>query len=188
MNVDTLCQRVSQVNLHGILKVEPRVVTEDGKKAVEVSFWRIRGAFKNDKDLKIIMIIDPTGPNGDLYFFVPPLEECEPRELALTIYMDANMHTVYGAHRWRASEKGNVVFSYALPLPPEVEDFPDVVLFERLLKDMYEGLLFRELKEHEIRIGHDDMMSEEEKQEKYGRILAIYRMLTGPKESDDGAV
>ena len=188
MNIDSLLAAVKQVDLCGILRVEKKTVTRGGAEGIVIHFWRIRGAFKNDHEEHITMLIDPDGPGGDLYFYVPPLAECDPGDMALTIYMDANMKTVHGAHRWQAGKKGDVMFSYALPLPPGVNDFPGTALFQRLLGDMYEGLLFRELKEFEFRIDGDDMLSDGEKKEKFEKVFQMYKRLTSPKAVADGTV
>lgn len=187
MKVDTLFNRVKQVDLYGLLEVEKAKIKEDGTEGVWVRFWRIGGAFKKDKTARISMVLDPDGPGGDLFFYAPSLEKCEPRDIALTIYMDANKRTIHGAHRWEAGEKGAVIFSYSLPLPPDNDDFPGTGLLQELLKDMYEGLLFRELKDLEMRIDRDDMLTEEEKKAKFAKVMEMFKRLTNPKK-DDGAV
>jgi hypothetical protein len=188
MNADKILDRVKQVDIFGILNVSKAKIRNDGSEGIIIEFWRIRGAFKNDREEKISMALDPDGPGGDLYFVVPPLDSCKPGDMDLTIYMDANMRTIHGAHRWKASEKGEVVFSYSLPLPPGNDDFPDVELFHRLLVDMYEGLLFPEIKDWEFRILRDDMLSEEEKKAKNKKVFEMYKKLTGPRAADDGSV
>lgn len=182
--VKQIVERVGQSNLHGLLSVKE---ADSGEYAI-VDFWRLAGAFRNDRKSVIHMIVDPArkGLENELFFYVPPLETCEPGDIALTIYMDANMKCYHGAHRWDSDK--DVVFTYAMPVPTGQSDFPDAALLERLLKDMYEGLLFREIKHMEIRISNDDMLSDEEKKAKFEKVRDMYRRLTGPKAEDDGTV
>jgi len=185
LSIDTILERVEEVDLAGLLGVKKQQY--GGRDVVAVEFWRIRGAFRNDKDATITLVIDPDGPHGDLFFLAPNLDECEPRSLDLTIYMDANLHTVYGAHRWDP-EDNEIRFSYTLPVPADGDDFPDVATFQRLLKDMYEGLIFHEIKKIQFSIGSDDMLSDDEKKEKVERLLAMYKRLTNPEAGEDDAV
>ena len=184
ITVKQIVERVGQANIHGLLSVE----AEENDKYAILRFWRIAGAFRNDRKVSIGMVIDPAkkGLENELFFYVPPLEKCEPGEIALTMYMDANMHCLHGAHRW--DDDKDVLFTYAMPVPAGDSDFPDAALLERLLKDMYEGLLFREVKDIELRVHKDDMLSDEEKKAKWEKVAEMYRRLTGPKVEDDGTV
>ncbi len=184
ITVEQIVERVEQANLHGLVSVKEG---DSGEFAV-VDFWRLAGAFRNDRKSVIHMIIDPAkkGLENELFFYVPPLEECEPGDIALTMYMDANMKCYHGAHRW--DDDKDVIFSYAMPVPAGQSDFPDAALLERLLKDMYESLLFREIKRMEMRISDDDMLSDEEKKAKFEKVRDMYRCLTGPKVEEDGTV
>jgi len=183
LSVAEIVERIEKVDMLGLLGVRPG--DKDPNIAV-VEFWRLGGAFQNDRERKISMVIDPEreGLEHELFFFVPPVEECEPGEMALTIYMDANNRVFHGAYSWKAGEKGDVIFSYALPIPTGANDFPDSSLFGRLLKDMYYGLLFRELKHITSRVSEDLMMSDKEKEEKIKKAVAMVERLTGPQEEE----
>ncbi len=180
LSVKQIVERVRQVDIEGILDVQ-----DTGKHAT-VLFLRIVGALKGDKERKISMVIDPEPQifENELLFFAPGLERCEPFEKSLTLYMDANNHVWHGAHDWKAGAPGTVNFRYAMPIPPGNDDFPDVAIFHRLLKDMYEGLLFHELKLHEQNTLKDELMSDEEKENRIKRIADAYLNLVGPKVND----
>lgn len=182
LSVQQIVERVRQVDIEGILEVQ------DAGGYATVAFLRILGALKGDKERRITMVIDPKPENdrleNELVFFVPGLERCEPFEKSLTVYMDANNHTWHGAHAWKAGEQGVVSFRYVMPVPPENDDFPDIALFQRLLKDMYGGLLFHELKHLEQNTANDDLLSDEDKKNRLERIKSAILSLIGPKVDD----
>ena len=183
ITVTELVDRIRQVDMHGLLDVKP----SDNGDFLLVEFWRLGGAFRDDRSKKLTMVIDPAkeGLEGELFFYAPTLEKCKPKELALTMYMDADARFFHGKHAWSASEE-DVFFAYAMPLPDDTAEFPSPALFERLLKDMYRGLLFREVKSFQLRIEDDDMLSEEEKTAKHEQVEAMIKRLTGPRVPTDG--
>jgi hypothetical protein len=191
MDFETMFERVKEVDITGILGVKKHETgKDDGSKAnvALVEFWRLGGAFKEDKNKKINMIIDPDGPEGDLFFYVPNLEECEFNESALSIYMDANDATWYGAHRWKPENNGEVYFSYSLPVSTSDDSFPDIQTLQRILKNIYRSLLFNEKKIMQLRIANGDYLSEEEKKAHIKRIQQMYEDLINPKVSPSDAV
>ncbi|MEI6809831.1 MAG: hypothetical protein WCN95_14020 [bacterium] len=189
MDLDRLCKHLKAVNLTGLLNVKKDKITDDGQEGVILTLWRLRGALKNDKEKDITLIVDPDGPGGDLFFIARGLAECEAYDKVMTVYMDANHQCFHGAHRW--SPKDNEVhFSFALPIPAGADDFPDQDLVKRLVTDMYEGLLFPELRLLMQAVDKDEVDGEEDKKKKIQKITALYRSLTsskseGPSGSDE---
>ena len=182
ISVAEIVERIEKVDMLGLISVHPDA---EGRNFAEVQMWRLGGAFQNDRERIITMFIDPARDDLDneLFFFVPPLEECDPNDIALTIFMDANAQVFHGGHSWQPGEN-KVVFYYAMPIPTDVTDFPDTALFARLLKDMYKGLLFRELKQFKMRIDEDLMLSPEERDTKRKKADDMVGRLVGPREED----
>ncbi len=181
--LDTLVQRLEDVNLGGIVSIERGTVGRESREVALVKFLRMKGAFREDNEIVITMIVDPDGPFGDLYFLAPTMDTCDPFDRDLTAYIDANAHTPYGAHRWEAAqEQGDVNFSYSLPLPEDTSDFPDAQLLQRILENMYISLLFYEVKMLQRQIAGDDMLSDDEKLAKIEKAREVFARITNPTD------
>jgi hypothetical protein len=190
VDISMLFERVKQVDLEGIVEVTQETAGEDDQQIIVVKLFRLRGAFKNDKADCFRMFIGVDSPEArpnDLRFLVPRVEECEATSIELTIYMDANNKLYFGAHKWNPEDK-MVSFSYALIVPADLPDFPDTPLLQRMLQNMYEGLLFHDVKRMEWSIGADDMLSEEDKKVKATRLHDVYKKLTSYRTAQDGSV
>ncbi len=185
ITVHEIIERIQAVDMHGLLNA----AKGNGEYAL-VEFWRIAGAFRDDRDRKISMIIDPAHENleNELWFYVPPLAECKPNDEMLTVFMDANMRTPHGGFSWDDGDDGDVIYSYAMPLPPESTDYPDSAILHRVLRDIYKGLLFPELRVLHTKIVRDDMLSDDERKSKIEQLMEMNKRLLGPRESDTEGV
>ena len=91
--------------------------------------------------------------------------------------------TLRNKNKWSCTIGSQMVL-----LPENTDEFPGAQLLQRLLKDMYESLLFYECKWLERRIEQDDMLSDEEKEAKHDKVEEVYKRLTNPKTNEDDAV
>ncbi len=193
IEIEQLCDRIRNVDLKGLIRVETRKLGEDDDRqpVVELSLLKLKGALKNDQSEAFRMIIGVDNPDGrpnDLRFIVPAIDKCEAFSKDLTVYMDANWNTIFGAHKWDPHD-GEIRFTYCLPIPESAsEDFPDTPLLQRILSDMYEGLLFHDVKLKKWSIDGDDMLNDEEKKAKMKRLDEIAAGLLGSAQdqADDG--
>lgn len=180
MTAAQLLQRIQSVDISGLVRAE--IITFSDGEMVQVKLQRLRGAIRDDASMQLTMLIDPSDQHGDLFFVAPNLEECDPFDKALTIYMDANDKVRYGKHWWNPKSK-NVSFAFALPLPAGIEDFPDTSLLQRMLTDMYEGLLWPEVKTLEFKIADNDLSNPEEKQQQLSKVAEHYMRLTSARHA-----
>ena len=193
INLDSLMEKVKQVDIEGLVDVQKDKTDKGEQDIILVMLQRIRGAFKNDKDDHLTMIIGEDNPEAsydNIVFVVTSIEDCKAGAFSLTVYMDANTKTLFGAHKWSptSNSEGRVSFTYYLPVPKDAKNYPDVETLQRLLAGMYESLLFPEYKMVDLNTDNDDMMTEEEKKEKMKRVDKLYDRLISPKRSDDEAV
>ncbi len=187
IDLDALLDSAKAANIEGIVDVRKTVVGEERQEIVAIDFLRLKGAFRNDKNMSFRMIVGVDNPSeqpNDLRFLVVNLNQCEPRSLDLTIYMDANGKSRFGAHKWNP-ETGNISFTYTLPIPEGAEGFPDSETLQQILQEMYTSLLFYELKQLHIQILQDDMLSDDECRAKRKKLQTAHDRLIGPRETDD---
>jgi len=185
IKVQELLERIKQVDLAGIIKVDSILAGKPKREVVLIEFLRIRAAMKNDEEARISLLVDPCDRDGDLFFIVPNLADCSARDLELTIFMDANARCAFGGHRWKAGEEGTVSFTYALPMPASTDTFPDVALLQRMLSAMYEGFLFPELKQFELAVGNADFLDQDEQRQRISAAFDVYTRLTSPSGVSD---
>ena len=190
-DLDALIENLKQVDLPGIVSVEKQTVgQEETQEVAIVRLLRLKGHLRKDTDSSMAMIVgldSVEDPDPELRFLVLGLEDCEPQELALTIYMDANKETKYGGHKWESDKGGRVSFTYSMPLPEGVSGFPGVRLLRKVLQGIHRSLLFREFKNMELRIHHDDMLTDDERLAKAQMLTQVYNELTAfePDDEDD---
>lgn len=190
INIDKLLERIRAVDIKGIIQSERITVGDEDQPVVELRFLKVKGALQNDPEENFRMIVgadDLEDHPNDLLFYVPELAQCEPFSKSMTVYMDANNGLRFGTLRW-VPERNMIRFLYLLPMPPDAVNFPDSALLERILKNVYDRLLFHDYKMLTWSIGEDVMLSDEEKKAKNERLEQYIEQLLGPREEGDGTV
>ena len=197
IDIDSLLERVKNIDIEGIVGISKDEVGEDDQKQyiILVKLLRFSGAFQNNKEACINLVIGNTNidaPYEEITFVAPGLERCKPGDLSLTIYMDANSQTSYGAHRWSVDnsedQSGKVSFGYRLPIPNDLDGYPDTKTLHRIVLEIYHSLLFFEFKRYELNIENDQMLDGPGKQEKLEKLHEMHKRITGPKNPDDESV
>ncbi len=190
IDIEKLLERVRAVDITGMIQTERITIGDEDQPVVELRFLKLKGGLQNDHKESFRMIVgadDPVERPNDLLFYAPELAQCVPFSKSMTVYMDANSGLRFGTLRWDP-DRNVIRFLYLLPMPPDAVDFPDTPLLERILKNVYDRLLFHDYKMLCCSIGEDVMLSDKEKKAKNERLEQFIEKLVGPREKGDGTV
>ena len=186
IDINTILERLQGVDIRGIVDMQRSEVGKEKQPVVEIQFLTLKGALKDDHSLSCKMIVgadDPDERPDDLAFLMM-VEECEAYSKKMPVFMDANGSTKYGGYKWNP-EDDYIRFKYCLPLPPHETGFPDCVLLQRMLSEMYNAVLFPDVRTMKWSIDSDEMLTDDEKRAKMQRLDGIVESLIGPNNNSE---
>ncbi len=190
IDIDKLLERIRAVDIKGMVQAERITVGDEAQPVVELRFLKLKGGLRNDPKETFRMIVgvdDPDERPNDLLFLAPELDQCDPFSKSMTVYMDANDGLRFGTLRWDP-DRNLIRFLYLLPTPADAMEFPDAALLERILRNVYDRLLFHDYKMLCWSIGEDVVLSDDEKKAKHERLKEAIEKLVGPRKEDNGTV